>query len=131
MEQVSGASSFYRCARSSHAAADSISAGVLILKNAVSAGSIPGNLYGREIAPISVQADMREFGALVSAISVENTIRANRGGDITLDAGDVVEILGRARLSGIHRVGFLRPLGARRPASSRAPKRVPGSKVRL
>ena len=37
-------------------------------------GSIPGNLYGREIEPISVQADMREFGALVSAISVENTI---------------------------------------------------------
>ena len=37
-------------------------------------GSIPGNLYGREIEPISVQADMSEFGALVSAISVENTI---------------------------------------------------------
>jgi ribosomal protein bL25 (Ctc-form) len=39
-----------------------------------SAGSIPGNLYGREIEPISVQADMREFSALVGAISVENTI---------------------------------------------------------
>ncbi len=38
------------------------------------AGSIPGNLYGREIEPISVQADMREFAALVGAISVENTI---------------------------------------------------------
>jgi len=38
------------------------------------AGSIPGSLYGREIEPISVQADTREFTALVSAISVENTI---------------------------------------------------------
>lgn len=38
------------------------------------AGSIPGNLYGREIEPISVRADMREFAALVGAISVENTI---------------------------------------------------------
>jgi large subunit ribosomal protein L25 len=38
------------------------------------AGSIPGNLYGRELEPISVQADTREFAALVSAISVENTI---------------------------------------------------------
>ena len=38
------------------------------------AGSIPGSLYGREIEPISVQADIREFTALVSAISVENTI---------------------------------------------------------
>jgi len=38
------------------------------------AGSIPGNLYGREIESISVTADEREFAALVSAISVENTI---------------------------------------------------------
>lgn len=38
------------------------------------AGSIPGSLYGREIETVSVQADTREFAALVSAISVENTI---------------------------------------------------------
>jgi large subunit ribosomal protein L25 len=38
------------------------------------AGSIPGSLYGREIEPVSVQADTRDFAALVSAISVENTI---------------------------------------------------------
>jgi large subunit ribosomal protein L25 len=37
-------------------------------------GSIPGNLYGRGLDPISVKADEREFAALVSAISVENTI---------------------------------------------------------
>lgn len=37
-------------------------------------GSIPGNLYGRDLDPISVKADVREFTALVSAISVENTI---------------------------------------------------------
>jgi len=37
-------------------------------------GSIPGNLYGRELDSISVKADEREFAALVSAISVENTI---------------------------------------------------------
>ena len=37
-------------------------------------GSIPGNLYGRDLDPISVKADVREFAALVSAISVENTI---------------------------------------------------------
>ena len=37
-------------------------------------GSIPGNLYGRELDSISVKADVREFAALVSAISVENTI---------------------------------------------------------
>ncbi len=43
-------------------------------------GSIPGNLYGRDTDPIAVKADEREFAALVSAISVENTIV-----DLTVD----------------------------------------------
>ncbi|MGW8281997.1 MAG: 50S ribosomal protein L25/general stress protein Ctc [Gemmatimonadota bacterium] len=38
------------------------------------AGSIPGSLYGREIEPIAVKTDGREFAALVGSISVENTI---------------------------------------------------------
>jgi len=38
------------------------------------AGAIPGNVYGREVEPIAVALDAREFAALVSAISVENTI---------------------------------------------------------
>jgi large subunit ribosomal protein L25 len=37
-------------------------------------GLIPGSLYGRDIDTISVTTDVREFAALVSAISVENTI---------------------------------------------------------
>lgn len=38
------------------------------------AGSIPGSLYGREIEPIAVKTDGREFAALVGSISVDNTI---------------------------------------------------------
>lgn len=38
------------------------------------AGAIPGNIYGREVEPLAVAADQREFAALVGAISVENTI---------------------------------------------------------
>jgi large subunit ribosomal protein L25 len=38
------------------------------------AGAIPGNVYGREVEPVAVAADQLEFAALVSAISVENTI---------------------------------------------------------
>ena len=37
-------------------------------------GAIPGNVYGREVEPIAVALDARDFAALVSAISVENTI---------------------------------------------------------
>lgn len=37
-------------------------------------GSIPGNLYGRDLDPVAVALDAREFAALVGAISVENTI---------------------------------------------------------
>jgi large subunit ribosomal protein L25 len=38
------------------------------------AGAIPGNVYGREVEPVAVAADQREFAALVNSISVENTI---------------------------------------------------------
>ena len=46
------------------------------------AGAIPGNVYGREVEPVAVAADQLEFAALVSAISVENTIV-----ELTVDEG--------------------------------------------
>ena len=38
------------------------------------AGRIPGNIYGHGIDPIAVDASAREFDALTSRISVENTL---------------------------------------------------------
>ena len=38
------------------------------------AGRVPGNIYGHGVEPIAVDADAREFDALASRISVENTL---------------------------------------------------------
>lgn len=38
------------------------------------AGRIPCNIYGHDIEPIAVDANAREFDALASSISVENTL---------------------------------------------------------